>query len=55
MNITIDSLHQVIEELEEAFPDQLPKTNVTDSQIHRLIGQQDVIRYLKQHLEKLGG
>lgn len=43
---------KMVEELQKLFPDRLPDsaTGITSGDIARLIGQQEVIRYLKKRL-----
>lgn len=53
MKLTSTAFKQVIEVLLEKYPNLLPKDTVSLEEIHRLIGQQDVIRYLIEHLEML--
>jgi hypothetical protein len=53
MKLTTTAFEQVIEVLLEKYPNRLPKDTISLEEIHRLIGQQDVIRYLVQHLEML--
>ena len=53
MKLTTTAFGQVIEVLLEKYPNRLPKDTISLEEIHRLIGQQDVIRYLVQHLEML--
>ena len=53
MKLTSAAFGQVIEVLLEKYPNRLPKDTISLEEIHRLIGQQDVIRYLVQHLEML--
>jgi|DEB0MinimDraft_12_1074336.scaffolds.fasta_scaffold33094_2 hypothetical protein len=53
MKLTSTAFGQVIEVLLEKYPNRLPKDTISLEEIHRLIGQQDVIRYLVQHLEML--
>lgn len=50
-NITKESLENVVETLEDRFPNSLPKTRTDVEHIHILIGQQQVIRHLKELLE----
>lgn len=49
--ITRESLEYVITLLEERFVDKLPKSSVQSDQIHMMIGQQQVIRYLREVME----
>jgi hypothetical protein len=53
MKLTSTAFGQVIEVLLEKYPNRLPKDTISLEEIHRLIGQQDVIRYLVEHLEML--
>ena len=53
MKLTSNAFEQVIEVLLEKYPNKIPKDLVSPEQISRLIGQQDVIRYLIQHIEAL--
>ena len=53
MKLTTTAFEQVIGVLLEKYPNRLPKDTISLEEIHRLIGQQDVIRYLVQHLEML--
>jgi hypothetical protein len=53
MKLTTTAFEQVIEVLLEKYPNRLPKDTISLEEIHRLIGQQDVIRYLVEHLEML--
>lgn len=53
MKLTTTAFEQVIEVLLEKYPNRLPRATISLEEIHRLIGQQDVIRYLVQHLEML--
>lgn len=45
------SLTQVLTLLIEKYPNQLPKKPISVEDLGRLVGQQDVIYYLAQHLE----
>jgi len=45
------SLTQVLTLLIEKYPNQLPKKTIALEDLGRLVGQQDVIQYLEQHLE----
>tara|TARA_B110000908_G_scaffold27531_1_gene32307 strand:+ start:1578 stop:1757 length:180 start_codon:yes stop_codon:yes gene_type:complete len=45
------ALTQVLGLLLEKYPNQLPKKPVSLEDYGRLIGQQDVIQYLIQHIE----
>tara|TARA_R110000796_G_scaffold184492_1_gene301068 strand:+ start:608 stop:805 length:198 start_codon:yes stop_codon:yes gene_type:complete len=47
------SLTQVIEALIEKYPNTLPSKILPLDELGRLIGQQDAIKYLVQHLEGL--
>lgn len=49
--ISKDSLTATINTLEDRFPDRLPHKVVTMEQMYMLLGQQSVIRYLKEILE----
>lgn len=53
MKLTTTAFSQIIEVLLEKYPNRLPKDTVSLEEIHRLIGQQDVVRYLIEHLEVL--
>jgi len=53
MKLTTTAFSQIIEVLLEKYPNRLPKDTVSLEEIHRLIGQQDVVRYLIEHLEML--
>lgn len=53
MKLTTTAFAQIIEVLLEKYPNRLPKDTVSLEEIHRLIGQQDVVRYLIEHLEML--
>ena len=44
---------ELLELLGEMFPDTLPYDLVSDKEMSRLIGQQDVIRWLKDKQEEL--
>jgi len=45
------TLTQVIEALIEKYPNTLPSKTIPLEELGRLIGQQDTIKYLVQHLE----
>jgi hypothetical protein len=49
--VTKESLENIIDSLEDRFPNSIPKSKTTQEDIHILIGQQSVIRYLKEFLE----
>ncbi len=49
--ISKDSLTATINTLEDRFPDKLPHKAVTMEHMYMLLGQQSVIRYLKEILE----
>ena len=51
MALNKTSLTQVLSLLIEKFPNQLPKKTISLEDLGRLIGQQDVIQYIAQHLE----
>ena len=48
--LTKASLEAVIDTLEDRFPDKLPHKAVTMEHMYMLLGQQSVIRYLKELL-----
>jgi hypothetical protein len=50
--VTPNTLNDVINSLVEKYPNRLPLESLTSEQLARKIGQQDVILYLLQHLEK---
>jgi|13_taG_2_1085334.scaffolds.fasta_scaffold13494_2 hypothetical protein len=43
----------LLEHLEEMFPDRLPTVLVGESEISKLVGQQQVIRWLKDKQEEI--
>lgn len=49
--ISKDSLTSIIDTLEDRFPDKLPHKAVTMEHMYMLLGQQAVIRHLKEILE----
>lgn len=49
--VTKASVEAILEALEERFPDRLPKGATQQDTIHILIGQQQVIRYLREVME----
>ena len=49
--LTKASLEAIIDTVEERFPNRLPKTNTTTDHIHILIGQQQVVAFLKELME----
>ena len=49
--ISKESLTVIIETLEDRFPDKLPHTAITIEHMYMLLGQQAVIRHLKEILE----
>lgn len=51
MKITPNALAEIIEALEVKFPDKLPTTPTTMEGIHVKIGNQQVIKYLKEIAE----
>jgi len=53
--INKESLNSVIDALEERFPDQLPHTSITTEHMYMLIGQQQVIRHLREIMEVHNG
>lgn len=50
-NITKESLGSIITSLEDRFPDKLPHNHTTTEQMYMLIGQQQVIRHLREIME----
>ena len=49
--ISKESLTVIIETLEDRFPDKLPHKAITMEHMYMLLGQQAVIRHLKEILE----
>lgn len=49
--ISKESLTVIIDTLEDRFPDKLPHKAVTMEHMYMLLGQQAVIRHLKEILE----
>ena len=49
--ISKESLTVIIETLEDRFPDKLPHKSITMEHMYMLLGQQAVIRHLKEILE----
>jgi hypothetical protein len=49
--ITKESLDSIITSLEDRFPDKLPHNHTTTEQMYMLIGQQQVIRHLREIME----
>ena len=49
--VTKASLESIIDSLEDRFPNKLPNIKTAQEDIHILIGQQQVIRYLKELME----
>ena len=43
----------LLKQLDEMFPDRLPSVLVSDSEISKLIGQQQVVRWLKDKQEEI--
>lgn len=40
---------ELLEELAARFPDKLPSEPVTETELASLVGQQDVLRFLRSH------
>ena len=53
MNISKDTLKDIIEILLEKFPNRIPKKEISTEQMHILIGNQQVIDYLIANVELL--
>lgn len=53
MKITPAALDAVIEALSVKFPDKLPNKVIPEHQIYMLLGNQEVVRYLKELRESL--
>lgn len=53
MKLTPAMLEAVIEALQQKFPDELPYRPTTIEQIHMLIGQKQVVKYLKELRDSL--
>lgn len=53
MKLTSNILQDLLEKLSEKFPNKIPKDIQTIDQLHILVGQQQVIRYLNEYIEKL--
>lgn len=51
MAVPKTALMQVLELITEKYPNQLPKKPLAIEDLGRLIGQQDVVQYLQQHIE----
>ena len=43
----------LLKQLDDMFPDRLPSILVSDSEISKLIGQQQVVRWLKDKQEEI--
>lgn len=43
---------QVLKALESRFPDKLPSPGISEHRLHELIGQQEVIRFLRFTFEE---
>ena len=54
MKITEAALEEVVNLLMSKYPDSLPTGITTLDEIHRRVGQQDVIRFLHAQLEVVG-
>jgi hypothetical protein len=52
VKITMEALIEVIQGLQEKFPNELPKKATTIDNIHIAIGQQQVIAYLESIAER---
>lgn len=52
MKVSVKALQQIIKMVEEKFPDKLPKKWCEPSELCVLVGQQNVVRYLYEILEK---
>jgi hypothetical protein len=53
MKITPAALDAVIEKLEVKFPNEIPVKATTTDVIHMMIGNQQVLKYLKELRESL--
>lgn len=53
MKITPASLDAVLEVLEVKFPDKLPNKVIPEHEIYMLVGNQQVVKYLKELRESL--
>ena len=52
MNIAPAVIRQLIGQLEEKFPDRLPQSQIKETDLARLLGQQDVLRVIKDLIER---
>lgn len=52
MKLTPQAIEQVLSAVEEKFPNELPSEFKDFNEIYRLVGRQDVVRYLYGLLEK---
>lgn len=53
MKLTPQAIEQVIKAVEEKFPNELPSEFKDFNEIYRLVGRQDVVRYLYGLLEQV--
>ena len=53
MNISQQSLQNILETLMQKFPNKLPIDKIATDELHIKIGQQQVIRYLESVYERL--
>ena len=45
------NINELLEELEDRYKDRLPTGRIDEYNIARLIGQQDVIKYIYQYID----
>ena len=53
VNNIIDIYYNIIDKLEERYPNVLPKDIETSQETSRRIGQQDIINFIKAEVEVL--
>ena len=52
MKISPVVLRQLLDFLDERYPDKLPTISIDEKQLNRLIGNQDVINCIKELIER---
>ena len=54
MNVNVASLQELLNAIEDKYPNEIPQRQLKAGDVERLQGQQDVIRYLKEVIERYG-
>lgn len=54
MQINVTALKELLNSIDEKYPNEIPQRHLKAGELERLQGQQDVVRYLKEVIERYG-